>query len=323
VTYLAATADENKIIGEIRHENRAHGALSIAFSGGIGGAADLDGDGYVVRGELEEYVTYHVRTLSNQTQVPGFLPRGSADSDQPLLQIAGTPQSGARSAKLAGAELPVSVVGGNLPFGVRGSVEADDATLPFEIGSNEVAAFFGTDEITRFTAEQRRRASGLSAWQMVIDKFHLLEAVDAAFDGTSAPLALMFACPQGVDVDCDGRHAEGTTLSFAVDAPRSGGGEFLVLFNLAGSGELQPLYPLPEAGDPARIDRLPYRFEIDVAQPFGRDDLVAGLCRESPARLVEMLLARAETNAPASERFYKLASGYGCQWGRLALFTGG
>jgi hypothetical protein len=71
----------------------------------------------------------------------------------------------------------------------------------------------------------------------------------------------------------DRTHARGTHLMLAVTGRRY---PYFALFNIAGSGTVQFLYPLTERNDPPRIDpEAPYKLPLDVSAPFGADHLVA------------------------------------------------
>ena len=320
VAYLTATADESKVILEILHEERPHGALSVGFAEGIVGAADADGDGLILRRELEEYVGYRVGTLSSRLQVPGFEPRGGAPGE-PLLSldvaILATPAADPDA-------LAFAAVGAVPPTGLDGARRTETgAALQFERRGDEMVVHHGVDEIVRFDAD-----AGAGPWQAVVDRFRLLEAVDAAYDRTAGPPEIALGCEAGTGADggenatvCDDRHREGDRIRFLVDRPREGGGH-LTVFNLAGAGEVQPLYPDASYDDPSAPRALPFELETDVGPPFGRDDLVAGFCRDEPEALRALIGARDGRSAPSPERFVSLSAEYGCQWGRYPLFTG-
>jgi len=329
VTYLTATADESKLIREILHRQRPHGALSVSFAAGISGAADRDGDGVVVRRELQDFVAARVGQLSARTQTPGFSPRSGLDNPEPLLIldrepteiVADGPSQEESGERVASADaLPISVIGGAPPEAISGVTQVAVAELQFDIAEREVVVYHGTDQIARFArfADQADQGAepNLAPWRSMIGKFRLVNAIDATYDRAKGPVRIAVQC----DVkDCNETHAEGSVLSVDVHPPISGG-RHLVLFNLAGIGRVQPLYPLNDKRDPSVPTELPFEVELTARPPFGRDDLIAGFCEQRPVRLRALLADTIDAPDPAA--FLRLSTEYDCQWGRYPLFTG-
>jgi len=96
-------------------------------------------------------------------------------------------------------------------------------------------------------------------------------------------------------------------------------GSYFILFNLAGTGELQWLYPLKQYNDSPRIkpSKLPHELEIKIDTPAGRDDFVVGFCDKDPAKFAKAL-KRDKTDIRS---FIDQSELLGCQWGRSSLFT--
>ncbi len=96
----------------------------------------------------------------------------------------------------------------------------------------------------------------------------------------------------------------------------------LTLFNLAGNGELQFLYPLSNYQDPLIVSQFPYSLPpVKVAPPFGGDDLVAVLCTD-PVTALHTLLTKSQPNAPDPKKVISQLRKSRCQVGQYAFFSG-
>lgn len=325
VTYITATADESKTVDEITLDDKRHGALSVSFAEGVRGAADRDGNGLVLRQELEDYVSYQVATYSNRLQTPGFAPRGNNVSGATVFTVSdlsdseSSSPSSQRCEPLAVSEpLSIQVSGGVAPDKLDGHRAVPLAALKFQIESDQTRVFYEVDEITRFD----HTGNDLQHWQTIIDKYRLLRSIDHCFDERMQPLDISLSCPRD-DGNCDIARSisDKEPMSFQFGQKDSGYADaYLVLFNLAGSGELQWLYPYPEDEQP--LSALPFELsDIVVAEPAGRDDMVAALCEDDPAALVSLLSSHDGDRAPSAEQFAQLASVERCQWGRYATFS--
>lgn len=325
VTYITATADESKTVDEITIDGKRHGALSVSFAEGIRGAADRDGNGLVLRSELESYVSYQVATHSNRLQTPGFAPRGGEASKATLLTVSNpevvdrseTVMQRCKSSSVA-APLAIQVTGGWAPEQLNGVDIVPLAALKFQINERQTQVFYEVDEVTRFANNPDDTAN----WQSVIDKYRLMRTIDDCLDTRSKPLIISLECDRA-DGNCDvaRRIGQKEELAFRFDQPDGTvDNAFLVLFNLAGSGELQWLFPYPEDEQP--LKDLPFVLGgITVSAPAGRDDMIAALCEENPTSIIELLAAHDGNRAPAAEHFARLASESLCQWGRYATFS--
>jgi hypothetical protein len=324
VTYITATADESKTVDEITYGDKRHGALSLSFAEGVRGAADRDKNGLVLRRELEDYVSYQVATYSNRLQTPGFAPRGAAASNTTVFAIDSDSDEDAVQnlsrcePQMVDEPVAIQVTGGVVPEGLTGYEIQPLAALQFQIGDQQTRVLHEVDEVTRIlhSGEVSRR------WQSVIDKYRLLRSIDHCFDQRSEPLSISLACAR-TDGNCDvaRRISEKEQVTFRFgDAGSEFDDAYLVLFNLAGSGELQWLYPYPD--DPQPLDTLPFELnDITIGAPAGRDDMVAALCANNPEPIIELLASHDGSPAPPSAEFVRLAAAERCQWGRYATFS--
>lgn len=303
VTYLLATEDEGREIPEIRvpDDAQAHGALSWAFAQAFNGAADMDHNNMVTRRELEQYIQAQVPTMTAQRQYPGLLPRGT---ETPAFTLEPSPPD---LPKPADTVLPVKVTGGSLPQGLDDARLDDHAfQLRFDIAQDMVSVFnIPGDRLTSFALADS------AAWRKIIGKYRLMTALDAHYNSSATPVKI--SLKQG-----NGLHRLQERLEFSFD-PNSER-RHLLLFDLAGTGELQFLYPLREQHDPPALAKTPYSLELDVLPPTGEDDLVAVFCGQAQDSAVALLEAHNGKNPPDSQEFLQ-ALGKDCQIGRYAFFT--
>ena len=224
VTYLSATENEANSIPEIRVEGTPHGALSWAFAKAFNGEADSDKNKVVTSLELEDYVREQVRTLTDNQQYPGMLPRGN---EQDAFPVAAAPLPPPASSDSLG----IKVVGGPAPAGLRHArLDGQDYRLRFEISDGKATVFSPRGDKLALVD-----AATTSVWNALIAKYRLLAALDRAYNTAAKPVKI--SLKQGDKV-----HKQGDRLDFSFD-PNSTS-RHLLLFDLAGSGELQFLYPL-------------------------------------------------------------------------------
>jgi hypothetical protein len=279
------------------------GALSYAVARAFEGAADLNLDGRVTEDELFGYVRQVAYQLSDQRQNvvttgPAVRPTGSnvvfrtravvlldravvlldavdkPDAQSPTASAPATPAtpSAAPAPKALPAPVPapaaatplvtvrVAVLGNqrnllaNLEarearFDVVGT--ADNPDLIWDPTSRDVLA--GADVVAR----------GIDSADLpsVIDRF----AAVSGFKRLSAKAA------QSVRLLPDDKvHHRDERLEVQVSGVSQ---RSLVLFNIAGDGTVQALYPI--GSDPVVIAASDYKFPLRVGEPFGADQVVA------------------------------------------------
>jgi hypothetical protein len=156
-------------------------------------------------------------------------------------------------------------------------------------------------------------AKDVAAWQKIVDKYRLLLALDADYNTNANPVKISLDKGNGL-------HRIGEHLQFSFD-PNSER-RYLLLFDLAGSGELQFLYPLREQNDKPALDNIPYTLALDVLPPTGEDDLVAVFCEQAQDEARSLLNQHNGKNPPDPEALLKTLDSNTCQIGRYAFFTG-
>ena len=182
------------------------------------------------------------------------------------------------------------------------------ADLLFVIRSGKTEVFNKTsDKVTTLNS------NNVASWQALIDKKRLLNALEKQFKMSLKPIKITLK-------EGDKLHKQGEVLHFSI-APgdKREGLNALTLFNLAGNGELQFLYPLSDYGDKTVIKNFPYKFPpMKVSKPFGGDNLVAILCKQ-PVTDLQSLLATSQPNIP--EPSLITAKLNNCQVGQYAFFS--
>lgn len=308
------TAVDNDIL-QMREEklldNKSHGALSWYFAKALQGEADGNKNGRLERDELARFLTEKVRTKTNYQQIPKLLPRSDTKSVLNLPSNAAfkPPPLNPKMAKIA-----IIVENVRVPRGlkqVRYVNQAQAFDLRFVGKKRQVEVFNNTGDkvITKLPS------NALNLWQRVIDKERLLKTLETQFDMHLKPIRITLR-------EGDKLHRKGKVLHFSI-APSDTREKLnaLTLFNLAGNGELQFLYPLVQYKGTLIIRQFPYQLPpMEVSSPFGGDDLVAVLCKK-PAKGLHDLLNKNQPNIPAPEQIISQLRGNTCQVGQYAFFS--
>ncbi|MFZ4703480.1 MAG: DUF4384 domain-containing protein, partial [Candidatus Methylumidiphilus sp.] len=301
VTYLLATNQDQDVVHEINHNGKRHGALSVAFAEAFSGSADNDGRAGITRSELEDYVKQRVATLTDHKQFPDMVPRGGGE---PAFAETAKPKP---QAPLSVGELPIKITGGEAPNGLE-NARLDDVgyRLRFEMQGAKSRVISPQGDLIGVVD-----ANTASEWNALIAKYRLLAAVDNHPNAKQVRVSL----DEG-----NGQHKIGERLHFHVEPNSSR--RHLLLFNLAGTGQLQFLYPLKKFQDPEAVAQTPYALpEIEVVPPPGEDDVVAVFCDRPQAKAISLLDTHDQHNPPEPGPLLD-SLGKDCQFGRLAYFTG-
>ncbi|RKZ73517.1 MAG: hypothetical protein DRQ57_14155, partial [Gammaproteobacteria bacterium] len=302
------TAVDNDIL-QVREEklldNKWHGALSWYFAEALHGKADGNKNGYLERNELERFLTEKVRTKTNNLQIPKLLPRSDTKSVVSLPKATFEPPP----LKPKVADIAIIVENARVPSGLK-NVRYVNQFQTFDlrfVGKNRYTEVFnntGDKVITTLPSD------ALNLWQRVIDKERLLKILETQFDMRLKPIKITLH-------DGDKSYKEGEVQQFSI-APSDTNLNALTLFNLAGNGELQFLYPLIQYKDTLIVKQFPYKLpSMEVTLPFGGDDLIVVLCKK-PAKGLHTLLKKNQPNIPAPEKILKQLRGNTCQVGQYA-----
>ena len=313
------------------------GALSYAVARAIEGDADSNADGRITVKELFTTVRQMVYQLSNQrqnivtvsspsrtvdTDVVYQLTRGVNVIDSPPAgrpQAEGRPSEASRPAtprvapspspSTARVDRPIklaSLDGNNSHF--AGLTPRD---TPFEV----VAPVDNPDLVWDPTSRDVIAWGDVIAYK--IDKAELPSVVDRAAAirelkqiSTKAPQVIKI----GPD---DSLHRSDDLVQIELSDVA---GRALVLFNIAGDGTVQLLYPI--GSDLATIPSADYRFPVRVREPFGADQIVAITSAERMNELEQVLLQLNRRRAAA--QMIKMVQRYAprdARIGSAGLFT--
>lgn len=308
VSLLAQTEEE--VIYELelpRGTGVKRGALSYALSRGLRGAADLDGDGVLTRREVFRFLRDQVPTLSGERQEPELLPK--SDLDRVVLRLRDAPGSVPRPLPaMEPAPVAVRVVGADAPALPPGTIAAGDGHFDFEWNLEEGAVF---DALGDRVAERIRYADAL------LPLFEKWRVVGTVRDHYAAGVSLRAYPARAL-------HCRGQRLGVRINEFETG---YLYLFNLAGDGTVQLLWPLDEreAVPQSPPWSLPAPGVLEVGPPYGVDHLLALVSsRELPELGRSLMRADGKPiDEGLAEQLRELAPAEGLRWGLLPIYTSG
>jgi len=289
VTLITAVNSDSLKVSETTINNKQHGALSWFFAKALSGQADGNRNGFLERSELDDFLQEKIRDKMNNLQEPKLRPRADM---QPVIKLPYQLQPQRPNI----SKVAIVVENTSAPRGLN-PVHFVNANQTFDLrfmGQGEQTDVFNNtgDKVTTLPS------FALKPWQNLINKERLLKVLETQFDMHLNPIQITLR-------EGDGLHKKGEKLHFSI-APgdKMEGLKALTLFNLAGNGELQFLYPITEYGNPLNVQHFPYTPpRITVTPPFGGDDLVAVLCKK-PAKGLHRLLKKTQPNIPEPEANY-------------------
>lgn len=317
--FLAAVDKQSKA-PEIKIPGAGYrGALSYAVARALEGAADANGDGLITTDEIFAYVRQFTYQLTDERQkivaahpdgvdasrdVVARLDRGVsvqpvgaapvADDESPAEPSSGgltiTPLT-PKSMAIAPGQIPVPA---GRPFAAPPTPK-EPIRLALRGGATERGAAAGArtpfvivgvdaNPDVVWDAATRDVIAGGDVIAHNIDGKELDAIVDRA--ATVRWLKMLAGKgPQPIRVSPNDRlHRKGEHVEIAVGGVS---GRNLVLFNLAGDGALQLLYPL--GSDPPVIQSSEYRVSLVAREPLGADQIVAITSRQRMPQLEQSL----------------------------------
>ena len=304
VTLITAVNSDSLTVPETTIKNKQHGALSWYFAEALSGGADGNQNGFLERSELAHFLQERVRDEMNNLQEPKLLPRADM---QPVIKLPyQLPPSRSSISNVA-----IVVENTSAPRGLK-TVSFVNANQSFDL---RFVGKGGQTDVFNNTGDKvaTLSISALKTWQSLINKERLLKVLETQFDMRLNPIQIILH-------EGDGLHKEGEELHFSI-APgnKREGLKALTLFNLAGNGELQFLYPITEYGNPLNVQHFPYiPPRITVTPPFGGDDLIVVLCKK-PAEGLHNLLKKNQPYIP--EQILSQLRSNTCQVGQYAFFS--
>jgi hypothetical protein len=296
VTHITAVSSDSLVVQETSF-GKKHGALSWYFAKALNGEADRNKNRYLEPDELENFLVEKVKDKMNNQQTP----KVKTGDQQVGIKL--------RSLVVEASDsiINIKIKNTNPPRNLKHIRKVSSGyDLLFEGFNNRVRVFNNTDdEVSHFTDSK--------AWQQIINKHSLLKGLANRFDMQLKPIKIKLK-------EGDGIHKQGERLHFSIEAGDYREGlKALTLFNLAGDGTLQFVYPLAEYADSYMINKFPYKFPpLKVKPPFGGDNLVAILCRQ-PAYGLHRLLKY--NKIPTIEQVMARLNANSCQIGQYGFFT--
>ena len=289
------------------------GALSYAVARAIEGNADTDHDGKITLQELFTNVRQVVYQLSDQRQNIVTMTAPTRDASDVAFQLT----RGITVVESAGAPAPApaspaNTAAGRTPPPTTTVVAAAPQAAAGCSGSRSasvrpirIASLDGKN--SHFSGVTKREAAfevvlpidnpdliwdptsrDVLAWGDVVsyrvDKTDLPSVIDRAAAvrdlkqmSTKAPQAIKVA-PD------DSLHRNESMVQIELS---NVSGRSLILFNIAGDGTIQLLYPI--GSDPASVKSADFRFPVRVREPFGADQIVAITSEQRMSQLEQAL----------------------------------
>jgi uncharacterized caspase-like protein len=328
-TAVLTAVDRDSKAPEVRvpGEPGFRGALSYAVARALEGAADANQDGLISQGELFSYVRQVTYQLSDQRQnivATGSLtrnaeadalfartravvllnaPSGQQQRPQPSAAASPTPTAAPPVAR------PAATPSSNpaLPLlNVRIAVLGNERELLKDIEPREARfEVVNTNENPDLVWDPTTRdvLAGADVIARGIDRSDLSSVVDriAAVSGFKR---LAAKAPQAVRVLPDDKvHRNQSRIEIQVSGVSQ---RALLMFNIAGDGTVQSLYPI--GSDAPIVTSADYKFPVLVGAPFGADQVVAITSSQRLGDL-EQALKKMNQRRTAAE-VYKLIERY-------------
>jgi hypothetical protein len=355
-TFLAAV-DRSTKAPEVRIPGIPgyRGALSYAMARAFEGQADANGDGKVTLRELFSGVRHLVYTLSDQRQnaVTVNSPNRDIDTDvafalvRSVTVLDGVAKAPAASGAAVAAPAPATPQG--RPAAVASTVPSV-APAPAAPPATPPAASPPSLATVRLAAlgSQRNPFAGIAPREVPFEVVAPGDAPDLVWDPKSRDVIaggdvvafglqpselpgvidrtaavglikqLAARAPQGIRILPNDRlHRNGREVGVEVAGVAGRG---LILFNIAGDGTVQALYPV--ASDPPIFPSADYRLAIKVRGPFGADQVVA-VTSAQPMPALEQALRKLDQRRSALQivRMVERLAPADARIGTTGLFT--
>ncbi len=254
--YIGAGADAQRV-PELRIDGAMRGALSYHFARALRGAADVDRDGVLTRGELAAYLRNNVAITSGNLQRPTIEFSGAAD--RPVFRVAASPpvriEAPAIELALRDAAPEQEAAARQLLRDVRLVPDRGGATLTWRPATGEV--FTANDLVAE-------RIDGAARLQGVIDRWRALAVARQLAERRSLAVRIR---------EGDRRHVPGERVCMEIEASVADTLR-LVVFNLAGDGTVQFLGTEADARGAAPGCPRGALGPFPVTSPFGADHVV-------------------------------------------------
>jgi hypothetical protein len=312
------------------------GALSYAVARAIEGHADNDGDGNITVKELFTHVRQVVYQLSEQRQNIVTVASPGRDIERDVafrltrgVQLVDTAGTASRKAAAPVSERTAEA----LSIAPKVEAPAGRPQRPVRLASLDGQGAHFSDLVRReapFEIVQPvdypdiiwdPKSRDVLAWGDVIayrvDKGALSNVIDRAAAVRDLK-QIASGTPQAVRMTPDDRLQRRDTIVHVQVSELAG--RALILFNIAGDGTVQLLYPL--GSDPPLVDKAEFSLKMRVREPFGADQIIA-VTSERRMKALEDALVRLHGRRAASQAIammQKVAPG-DARIGATSLFT--
>ena len=292
--FLAAV-DRNTKAPEVRIPGvpSYRGALSYAVARALEGAADENHDGKVTLKELFSYVRQVVYQLSDQRQNPVTLNSPHRDIEREVafemtraVKVVDAAAAEAKPAAAPSVAAPPPVPAATLAPVRIASLDGQAARLsgldPREAAFDVVPPSHAPDIVWDPATGDVLAGADVIAYRM--QKAELPSAIDRVAAARVLKQAAAKAPQMMRVIPGDAVHRADSKVAVEIG---NLSGRALVLFNIAGDGTVQLLYPLD--ADPKIVRDDQYRLPVRVRGPFGAD-LVVAVTSERPMPMLEQAL---------------------------------
>ncbi|CAN0594733.1 unnamed protein product, partial [Ectocarpus sp. 12 AP-2014] len=220
IALFLAAVNETEKVPEFLIDGVPRGALSFAFADGLRGAADLDRDGVLTKGELETHVRRTVRQVSDGAQLPQSEPAGQENVS--LLQL--RQDKAPNPVPLALTERPFSALPAiTVDPGEWTGISGIEVTRPGALRREGTAVYSSIgNHLATLTTDE--------SLQAVIDKHRLIKTLNKVSQSSA-----LIGFDRG-----DLVYRDGQTMTISVDQRST---KHLTLINLGADGKISLLYP--------------------------------------------------------------------------------
>ena len=263
------------------------GALSYSLARVIEGDTNTRGDGKTTLKELFENVRQRVYLLSNgrQSIVTTASPTEDLNTEVVFKMVRSVSLGGATVASNLGASVEPSLVPEDRPIKIA---SLDGRAMRFAGLSTQRATFKVVSPTDYPDLIWDPTSHDVIAWGDVISYRVATADLPSVIDRAMAIRELKRIAgnaPQAINVaPDDGLHRSGSEVQ--INIPDIAG-RALFLFNIAGDGTVQVLYPIKT--DPYIVQATNFSFPVSVREPFGSDQLVAITSKQRMPELEQAL----------------------------------
>jgi hypothetical protein len=287
---FASAALDTEVTPEITIEGAKHGALSWFVARGLAGDADQNHDGVVTLNEFREYVVTATSQAAESRQTPAVNFMAGRENEVLPFSPKAIPLPVVTRTKIWVDGGPSALLDG-LPS-IVAAADRKSADLLWDVQKKDVVDLQHGDLL----AQRISDADGISG---VADMWRALPRLYQLSSRNSLAMGLGRKASGRFD-GAGALYRNGDAVTFRFGPLKDPALRYLTVFDLAGDGTVQPLFPggknfEQEAGP--QPPNFQQQFDLNVQAPFGSDHLVAIATAEPPDELRAQLRALADQRA--------------------------